>query len=140
MYSLSIPVAQLRTKMRQEFERHRYVKQTEVVDVLLFKSHSEYQVRWDFLSILGLRRGESLWIQGHFTTGFKTLSDLRRYDTGAFWGTWKRRIGVSGYVRECPEAAGQLRLLQKRFCSSGNTQTPKKTMFLPIIALSANTQ
>ena len=45
MYSLNIPVAQLRTKMRQEFERHRYVKQHEVVDTLIFKSHAEYQVR-----------------------------------------------------------------------------------------------
>jgi len=45
MYSLSIPVAALRTKMRQEFERHRYVNQIGVVDVLLFQSHSEYQVR-----------------------------------------------------------------------------------------------
>ncbi|CAG8983434.1 hypothetical protein HYALB_00000603 [Hymenoscyphus albidus] len=43
MYSLSIPVAQLRTKMRQEFERHRYVNRTDLIDVLLFKSHSEFQ-------------------------------------------------------------------------------------------------
>ena len=45
MYSLNIPVAKLRTKMRQEFERHRYVKQPPVVDTLLFKSHAEFQVR-----------------------------------------------------------------------------------------------
>lgn len=44
MYSLSIPVAQLRTKMRQEFERHRYVNQMGVVDTLLFQSHAEFQV------------------------------------------------------------------------------------------------
>jgi NADH dehydrogenase (ubiquinone) 1 alpha subcomplex subunit 6 len=52
MYSLSIPVAQLRTKMRQEFERHRYVNQVKVVDVLLFQSHSEYQVGFVFIMIL----------------------------------------------------------------------------------------
>jgi NADH dehydrogenase (ubiquinone) 1 alpha subcomplex subunit 6 len=45
MYSLNIPVARLRTKMRQEFERHRYVNQIGVVDMLLFQSHAEYQVR-----------------------------------------------------------------------------------------------
>lgn len=45
MYSLNMPVAALRTKLRQEFERHRYVAQLPTVDVLLFKSHSEYQVR-----------------------------------------------------------------------------------------------
>ena len=44
MYSLSMPVSQLRTKMRQEFERHRYVNQMKTVDVLLFHSHQEYQV------------------------------------------------------------------------------------------------
>jgi len=31
--------------MRQEFERHRYVSQLKTVDVLLFNSHQEYQVR-----------------------------------------------------------------------------------------------
>jgi NADH dehydrogenase (ubiquinone) 1 alpha subcomplex subunit 6 len=45
MYGLGLPVSQLRTKMRQEFERHRYVNQLSVVDMLLFQSHAEYQVR-----------------------------------------------------------------------------------------------
>lgn len=44
MYSLNMPVSALRTKMRQEFERHRYVSQLPVVDMLLFQSHAEYQV------------------------------------------------------------------------------------------------
>lgn len=44
MYSLNMPVSQLRTKMRQEFERHRYVNQLKTVDVLLFNSHQEFQV------------------------------------------------------------------------------------------------
>lgn len=44
MYSLGMPVSQLRTKMRQEFERHRYVNEISVVDKLLFQSHAEYQV------------------------------------------------------------------------------------------------
>jgi NADH dehydrogenase (ubiquinone) 1 alpha subcomplex subunit 6 len=45
MYSLNMPVSTLRTKMRQEFERHRYVNQMKTVDVLLFNSHQEFQVR-----------------------------------------------------------------------------------------------
>ncbi|KAL8791400.1 MAG: hypothetical protein Q9213_000016 [Squamulea squamosa] len=44
MYSLNIPVSEIRTKVRQEFERHRYVNQLPVVDMLLFKNHAEYQV------------------------------------------------------------------------------------------------
>jgi hypothetical protein len=43
--------AQLRNKMRQEFERHRYVSQIGVVDVLLFQSHTEFQVSTDFFGI-----------------------------------------------------------------------------------------
>lgn len=45
MYSLNIPVSAIRTKIRQEFERHRYVNQLPVVDVLIFQSHAEFQVR-----------------------------------------------------------------------------------------------
>ena len=44
MYSLNMPVSAVRTKVRQEFERHRYVQQLPVVDMLLFQSHSEFQV------------------------------------------------------------------------------------------------
>ena len=47
MYSLNIPVSQLRTKVRQEFERHRYVNKLPVVDMLLFQSNAEFQVRID---------------------------------------------------------------------------------------------
>jgi NADH dehydrogenase (ubiquinone) 1 alpha subcomplex subunit 6 len=48
MYSLNLTVGELRTKMREQFERHRYVKQLSVVDMLLFQSHAEYQVRIPF--------------------------------------------------------------------------------------------
>lgn len=45
MYSLNLPVSAIRTKIRQEFEKHRYVKQLSVIDVLLFQSNAEFQVR-----------------------------------------------------------------------------------------------
>lgn len=44
MYELNMPVSTIRTKIRQEFERHRYVNQLPVVDVLIAQSHAEYQV------------------------------------------------------------------------------------------------
>src|SRR4051794_33165204 len=47
MYNMPLPVAAIRTRIRQEFERHRYANKLSVVDVLLFKSHAEYQVRAD---------------------------------------------------------------------------------------------
>ncbi|KAF2434922.1 NADH dehydrogenase, alpha subcomplex, subunit 6 [Tothia fuscella] len=43
MYSLNLPVSTVKNKIRQEFERHRYVAQLPAVDVLLFQSHSEFQ-------------------------------------------------------------------------------------------------
>lgn len=45
MYSLNTLVLALRTKVRQQFERHQYVNQLLVVDMLLFQSHAEYQIR-----------------------------------------------------------------------------------------------
>ena len=46
MYSLNMPVSRLRTKVRQEFERHRFVNKISVVDMLLFQCHAEFQVRY----------------------------------------------------------------------------------------------
>ncbi|KAF2457195.1 putative NADH-ubiquinone oxidoreductase B14 subunit [Lineolata rhizophorae] len=43
MYSLNMPVSNIRTKIRQEFERHRYVAQLSAVDVLIMHSHQEFQ-------------------------------------------------------------------------------------------------
>lgn len=44
MYSVPFPVAVIRTRMRQEFERHRFVNKLPVVDVLLMQNNAEYQV------------------------------------------------------------------------------------------------
>lgn len=44
MYTLNMPVSTIRTKMRQEFERHRYVTKLKTVDVLIYNSHAEFQV------------------------------------------------------------------------------------------------
>lgn len=45
MYSVPLPVSAIRTRMRQEYERHRYVNKLPVVDVLLTKGNMDYQVR-----------------------------------------------------------------------------------------------
>lgn len=45
MYTLNIPVSTIRNKMRQEFERHRYVSKLRTADVLIYNSHAEFQVR-----------------------------------------------------------------------------------------------
>ncbi|KAF7539302.1 hypothetical protein G7054_g2232 [Neopestalotiopsis clavispora] len=43
MYSVPFPVSVIRTRMRQEFERHRYVNKLPVVDVLIMQNNAEYQ-------------------------------------------------------------------------------------------------
>ncbi|EJT72719.1 NADH-ubiquinone oxidoreductase 14.8 kDa subunit [Gaeumannomyces tritici R3-111a-1] len=48
MYSVTHPVSAIRTRMRQEFERHRFVNKLPVVDVLLFQSNAEYQETMNF--------------------------------------------------------------------------------------------
>jgi NADH dehydrogenase (ubiquinone) 1 alpha subcomplex subunit 6 len=39
-----MPVAKVRAKIREEFEKHRYVNHLQAVDVLLAQSHMEFQV------------------------------------------------------------------------------------------------
>lgn len=77
MYSLNMPVSAIRTKVRQEFERHRYVSQLNVVDVLLFQSHSEFQVR----RIVFYRLSEILmWLNRQETLNYwKQLSHVMKY-------------------------------------------------------------
>ncbi|KAI5310432.1 hypothetical protein KEM55_007186 [Ascosphaera atra] len=43
-----MPVSTVRTKIRQEFEKHRYVNQLPAVDVLIFHSNAEYQETLNF--------------------------------------------------------------------------------------------
>lgn len=45
MYSLNMPVSRIRTKIREEFEKNRYVNQIGAVDVLIMQSDMEFQVR-----------------------------------------------------------------------------------------------
>lgn len=45
MYNMPMPISTIRTRIRQEFERQRFVSNLRAVDVLLFKSNAEYQVR-----------------------------------------------------------------------------------------------
>ncbi|KAF3064852.1 NADH-ubiquinone oxidoreductase 14.8 kDa subunit [Daldinia childiae] len=48
MYSVPFPVSVIRTRMRQEFERHRFVDKLPVVDVLLVQNNAEYQETMNF--------------------------------------------------------------------------------------------
>ncbi|KAI1108194.1 complex 1 protein [Nemania sp. NC0429] len=48
MYSVPFPVSTIRTRMRQEFERNRYVNKLPVVDVLLLQNNAEYQEMMNF--------------------------------------------------------------------------------------------
>ena len=44
MYTIPLPISTIRTRARQEFERHRFVNKLGIVDVLLVQNNAEYQV------------------------------------------------------------------------------------------------
>ncbi|KAL2263670.1 hypothetical protein VTK26DRAFT_5701 [Humicola hyalothermophila] len=48
MYSVPFPVSAIRTRIRQEFERNRFINKLSVVDVLLVKSNADYQETMNF--------------------------------------------------------------------------------------------
>ncbi|KAK0710960.1 NADH-ubiquinone oxidoreductase 14.8 kDa subunit [Lasiosphaeris hirsuta] len=48
MYSVPLPVSAIRTRIRQEFERNRFVNKLSVVDVMIFQSHADYQETMNF--------------------------------------------------------------------------------------------
>lgn len=60
MYAIPHPVSAIRTRIRQEFERNRFVNKLPAVDVLLLQSNADYQV-----SIRGVGNlvgvGEATW-------------------------------------------------------------------------------
>jgi hypothetical protein len=62
MYNIPLPVSAVRTKIREEFERHRFANKLSVVDVMLFKSHADYQVRCQRKGIISRHRAsEDVW-------------------------------------------------------------------------------
>ncbi|CVK89152.1 NADH-ubiquinone oxidoreductase kDa subunit [Fusarium sp. NRRL 25303] len=70
MYNMPMPVSAIRTRMRQEFERQRFVNKLSVVDVLLFKSHAEYQ--WGFMLTSWTQETMNFWKQtNHIMAYFK---------------------------------------------------------------------
>ncbi|ODV69513.1 NADH dehydrogenase, alpha subcomplex, subunit 6, partial [Hyphopichia burtonii NRRL Y-1933] len=48
LYELDMPVSNVKTKIRQEFERQRFVKDLEVSNVLYMKGQMEYQELMNF--------------------------------------------------------------------------------------------
>ncbi|RYO78945.1 hypothetical protein DL766_008622 [Monosporascus sp. MC13-8B] len=48
MYNIPFPVSALRTRVRQEFERNRFVNKLNVIDVLLVQNNAEYQEMMNF--------------------------------------------------------------------------------------------
>ncbi|KAL2913178.1 ndufa6 NADH-ubiquinone oxidoreductase subunit [Polyrhizophydium stewartii] len=47
-YRLEVTPEMVRRRVRQEFEKHRYVRDLQVIDVLLFKGRIEYEETMNF--------------------------------------------------------------------------------------------
>ncbi|KAH7631781.1 hypothetical protein B0T09DRAFT_319720 [Sordaria sp. MPI-SDFR-AT-0083] len=65
MYSLPLPISVIRTRIRQEFERNRFVNKLNVVDVLLTKGHADYQVRLHFIVTIHMDMNQGIPRNGH---------------------------------------------------------------------------
>ncbi|CAG8688455.1 311_t:CDS:2, partial [Acaulospora morrowiae] len=48
LYWLDIPASAVRAKIREEFEKNRYVSELKVIDVLILKGRGEYQETMNF--------------------------------------------------------------------------------------------
>ncbi|EGF82234.1 hypothetical protein BATDEDRAFT_7145, partial [Batrachochytrium dendrobatidis JAM81] len=48
IYKLDITSRTLRARIRQEFEKHRFVTDLQVIDILLFKGRTEYEETMNF--------------------------------------------------------------------------------------------
>ncbi|KAH7329209.1 hypothetical protein B0I35DRAFT_419631 [Stachybotrys elegans] len=78
MYSMPMPVSAIRTRIRREFELHRYTNKLSLVDMLLFKSHTEYQETMNFWKqtthVMGYFKEENFRgekrLPSNFMTGF----------------------------------------------------------------------
>lgn len=106
MYSLNMPVSALRTKIREEFERHRYVNNLPVVDMLLFQSHAEYQV------------GRPFWWQGGWTGGGYGLEGggtRASFEGDALPREWSSAAGVGNlgvFEQSLTTTTGDTKLLE----------------------------
>lgn len=81
MYSLNMPVSKIRTKIREEYEKNRYVNQIGAVDVLIMQSDMEFQVRQESYMLEGNRHRQEL-IADHTQETlnyWKQLSHIMKY-------------------------------------------------------------
>jgi len=91
-----MPVSAVRTKIRQEFERHRYVNQLQVVDVLLFQSHAEFQVRG--------QEDTCFWLEG----GQDWQDEMLMHTPQETMNYWKQLNHVMKYFRAEEDSSAKL--------------------------------
>lgn len=90
MYNLPIPISNIRTRIREEFERNRYVNQLRVADVMIFKSHAEYQVRFQCLETLSTTpRNHERLFANHTNSPLQEMMNF-----------WKQTTHVMSYFKD----------------------------------------
>ena len=84
MYSLNMPVSRIRTKVREEHEKHRHVNNLQAIDVLLQQSNAEFQVGF---------------VSGGVGPAGRTEMLMRRTNTQETLNFWKQTSQVMKYFR-----------------------------------------
>lgn len=105
MYSVPLPISVIRTRIRQEFERNRFVNKLNVVDVLITKGHADYQVRLHFIVTIHMdmtrnqgipRNRHSSGVMSKIWRTPKEKGNGRVPDKGSEWNI--KAFGICSYV------------------------------------------
>ncbi|KAI9622244.1 hypothetical protein H4Q26_015280 [Puccinia striiformis f. sp. tritici PST-130] len=84
LYALDVPYPTLRAKIRQIFDRYSHLKDTQAIDVLIAKSHMEYQ---EFVNVWKMPSQVMRYFESERSCGFFSIT------VGAIHPNKKRRAG-----------------------------------------------
>lgn len=126
MYSLNMPVSKIRTKVRQQFEKHRYVKQLNAVDVLIAQSNMEFQVRVLELEALGRADTVTQETLNYWKQVTQVMKFFREEEDP---NARLPKNFISGFLEVCCRF---ISLMPSLMCSSGKELMSRKSSFLYI--------
>ena len=145
LYLLDIQTPTVRAKIRQEFERNRYVQQVPVVDMLITKSNMEFQETMNYwkqtAQIMKYFRSEEdprSHVPKDFMTAFLEVRRVFFFFSSCATGMVEGkligadgrgdRVVIRGYTREGRETEGWISSVQPVLCIASYTAVEYVTM------------